>query len=274
MKHEQDHGDGADDRRAEHLPRAPGIRRPAPVAGEQDARDPERQHRRAQVVDRVLARAPARAHRAHDDDQRERAQRQVDEEDPAPRRGVGQRAAEQRAGHRGGRPRGADVALVLAALARREEVGDRGLAQRNQAARAHALQRPEGDQLAHRLRRPAERGPEQEDRDRDDEEPPPPVEVAQLAVERDGHRGREQVRGDDPREVLEPVQVGDDVRQRGRDDRLVERGEQRREHDRRERDENLTLGACFGGHRTNTLAAARGRTSHLVFASWGLRMYK
>ena len=106
------------------------------------------------------------------------------------RRGVGERAAEQRAGDGGGRPHRADVALVAAALARREEVGDRRLAERDQPARADALQRAERDQLRHGLREPAQRGADQEDRDRDDEQPPAAVEVAELAVQRDGDRGR------------------------------------------------------------------------------------
>jgi len=98
-----------------------------------------------------------------------------------------------------------DVALVAAALARREEVCDRRLAERDQPARADPLQRAEGDQLSHRLRQPAECGADQEDRDRDDEQPPAAVEVAQLAVERDRDRGREQVRRHDPAEVAEAL---------------------------------------------------------------------
>ena len=60
------------------------------------------------------------------------------------------------------------------------------------------------------------------------------VEVAELAVERADDGRREQVRRDDPREVLEPAEVADDRRQRGRDDRLVERREQHDEHQRAE----------------------------------------
>src|SRR5919201_5029093 len=38
--------------------------------------------------------------------------------------------------------------------------------------------------------------------------------------------------------MFEAVQIGDDSRQRGGDDRLVERGQQRGEHDAAERDED------------------------------------
>ena len=60
------------------------------------------------------------------------------------------------------------------------------------------------------------------------------VEVAELPVERPGDRRGEQVRGHDPREVRDPAEVADDRRQRRRDDRLVERGEQQHEEQRGE----------------------------------------
>ena len=43
----------------------------------------------------------------------------------------------------------------------------------------------------------------------------------------------EQVRGDHPGQVVQPAEVADDRGQRGRDDGLVERGEQHAEHQRR-----------------------------------------
>ena len=52
------------------------------------------------------------------------------------------------------------------------------------------------------------------------------------------------------------MQVVGDLRQRGGDDRLVERRQQRREHDRAEGDQDLALRASFGGHRTTTVAGA------------------
>ena len=103
-----------------------------------------------------------------------------------------------------------------------------------QAARAETLQRAERDQLGHVLRDPAERRADQEDDDRDLQRRLAAVEVAELPVERAGDRRREQIRGHDPREVLEPAEIADDRRQRRRDDRLVERREQDDEDQRAE----------------------------------------
>ena len=69
------------------------------------------------------------------------------------------------------------------------------------------------------------------------------VQVAELAVQRRHDRLRQQVRGDDPREVLEAAEVADDRRQRRRDDRLIERGEQHHEHEAREDDVDVARAA-------------------------------
>ena len=53
--------------------------------------------------------------------------------------------------------------------------------------------------------------------------------VGQLAVERHGDRGRQQVDRDDPRVQLVAVQIGDDLGQRGADDGLVEGAEEQSE---------------------------------------------
>ena len=62
------------------------------------------------------------------------------------------------------------------------------------------------------------------------EDPPAPVEVAELPVERDRRDTGEQVGREDPRVDVQPAEVGDDRRRRRRDDRLVERGEDRDQH--------------------------------------------
>ncbi len=86
------------------------------------------------------------------------ADRQVDVERPPPRQVVGEQAAEQRAEHRRHAEDRAERALVLAALAQRDDVGDqRGRGDR-QAAGAEALHRPPGDQPGH-VRRRARRRP-------------------------------------------------------------------------------------------------------------------
>jgi hypothetical protein len=82
-----------------------------------------------------------------------------------------------RSGPGGGRPHGADEALVAPALAGGEEVRDRRLRQRQQATGADALQGPKGHELAHGLGEGAQHRGGDEDRDREDEQPSAPVEI-------------------------------------------------------------------------------------------------
>ena len=56
------------------------------------------------------------------------------------------------------------------------------------------------------------------------------VDVGQLAVERRDRGRGQQIGGDDPGQVLEIGEMPADGRQRGGDDGLVERGEERRQH--------------------------------------------
>ena len=58
----------------------------------------------------------------------------------------------------------------------------------------------------------------------------PAVDVAELAVERRHRGGGEQVGGDDPGQVLDVAELAADGRQRGRDDGLVERRQEHRQH--------------------------------------------
>src|SRR5205085_9276192 len=85
---------------------------------------------------------------------------------------------------------------------------------------------------------PAEGGAREEEADGDEEERPAAVDVAELPVQRHGHRGREQVRREDPGVAREAAELADDPRQRGGDDGLVERREQERDHKPRVYDED------------------------------------
>ena len=168
------------------------------------------------------------------DEHRDHADRHVHVEDPAPREGLDEEAAEQRAGDAGDREHGADQAHVAAAVARRDDLGDDRLRADHQPARAEALQRAEGDQLAHRLAQARQQRAGQEDQDRGQEDGLAPVHVAELAVQRRRGRRRQQVGRHDPAQVVQPAEVADDRRQRGRDDRLVERGQEHAQHQRAE----------------------------------------
>ena len=97
-------------------------------------------------------------------------------------------------------------------------------------AAADALDGAEGDELTHVPGLAAESGPDEEDHDRAQEQVLAAVLVAELAPHLGGRGAGQQIRGDHPGQVAQPAEVADDRRQRGRHDRLVEGGQQQREH--------------------------------------------
>ena len=128
--------------------------------------------------------------------------------------------------------------------------------QHEQAAAAEALQGAGGDQEGHGGRRaPQSAEPARKMPDRDEHHGPAAVEVAELAVERRHDGGGEDVGGDHPAQVVEPAEVGDDGGQRGRDDGLVERGEQQQQADR-DHDEAGGAGGLGAGRRRGGRDAA------------------
>src|SRR6266576_3136483 len=184
----------------------------------------------AEPVDRVLLPDGPARHRHEDHGERETADRQVDVEDPAPARVVDNEPTDKRADDRGAREDRADQPLIAPAVPGRDDHPDHREGQREDPSGSDALNGAEDDQLPHVLRRTAEGRTEEEDHDRDDEEGLAAVDVAQLPVQRHGHGRAEHVRGEDPRVLRDPAEVGDDLRQRRCNDRLVERGEQQRHH--------------------------------------------
>ena len=107
-------------------------------------------------------------------------------------------------------------------------------------------------ELPHLLRQPGEHRADDEHDDREDVDRATAVEVGDLAVQR-GRRGRgQQVGGDDPGELVEAAELADDRRQGGRDDGLVERGEQHAEHQAADHHQDLPVGhvgRAGGGRR-------------------------
>ena len=88
-----------------------------------------------------------------------------------------------------------------------------------------------------------------------------PVHVAELPVDRRRDGRREQIRGDDPREVVQPSEVPDDRRECGRDDRLVERGEEHAEH---EGGEDHPNGRPGDGRSLLRPRSSRSRSGHAL----------
>ena len=204
--------------------------------------------------------------RARDDDQRDQRDGQRDEEHPAPVRVVGDVAARGRAEDRGDAEHRAGQALPAPAVRRRHEVADRGDRQRHQRAGAEALDPARDHELRHRLRGRADDAAGHEQDDAEDEEQPPAVHVGQAAVDRRRDRRGEHVGGEHPRVVLDAAEVGDDHRQRGGHDRLVERGEQHAQQHADDGDQRLAAGeqvairrVLTAGPRRSWRAGAGGR---------------
>ncbi len=145
---------------------------------------------------------------------------------------------------------GSEEALVLGALGGREDVGNDGKGHRGQRGGPEPLQAPEDDQLHHaaaeevaepRLTGHAAQGrADQKDDDAEQENRLAAVDVRELAVDRHHGGAGQQVSGGDPRVKVEAVEVGDDARQRGGDDGLVQR---RQKQAQQGADQNEDLGA-------------------------------
>src|SRR5271169_5392576 len=173
--------------------------------------------------------------------ERDGTDRQVDVEHPPPGQVVDEEPAEQRTDDARDPEDGTERALVPAPLARRDDVADDRLCQHYQAAAADPLDSAERDQLNHAARQPRQRRADQEDDDRGDEQVLSAVLVAELAPDRGGRRAREYVGGDYPGEVGQAAQVADDGRQGGGHDRLIQRGQQHRHHQRGVNDQQPAL---------------------------------
>ena len=215
------------------------------------------------VVDRVRAALGDARQRRRQHDQRQHAQRQVHVEDRAPRDVRGHEPAEQRAGHRRDAEDRAEQPGVAPAVRRRHDVPDRRLRADHQPAAAEPLDEPERDQLGHPLRQPAQRRAGQEQHQRALQHDLAPVEIAELAVQRRDRGHRQQVRRDDPREVLEPAELLDDRRQRGRHDRLIQRREQHHQHQAADHHQDAAVIEGFGGHQSSATRDA-GRTGQMT----------
>ena len=94
---------------------------------------------------------------------------------------------------------------------------------------AEALQGPEPDQLAHRLRHSGQRRSDQEDDDRGQEDVLPPVQIADLPPQWRGDRRAQHVGRDDPRDLVEPAELANDLGKGGTDNHVVEHRQEHRE---------------------------------------------
>ena len=184
---------------------------------------------------------------AHKHARRDDAERQVDPKDPRPRKMLDDEPAGERAEHRRKRPDAGEVALDAAALVRRIHVADDRHPRRLDGARADALNEPEHDE---RGQRPGEAA-----KQRAEKEHPEAPKHHRLAADAVGefaehHRRRrlgQQEGGEHPAIELQPAELADDLRHRGRDDRRLDGDHEIRSNYGGER--RPASGSC-GYHRT------------------------
>jgi hypothetical protein len=201
--------------------------------------------------------------RGADDNERNHRNRQVEIERPSPAEEVDEQSADERTDDAAHREDRALVAEPPAELPRRHDVGDDRHRQRAQPARADALDEPEHEELVDRLCDPAQHGADREDRDRGIEEPLAAIQVAELAHERQRSHLPDEVRGHDPRDARQPTQVVGDARQRGGDDRAVDRAQDHPELEPDEHDDQ----AAPRDHRRRLRGSRRARAEPARTAS-------
>ena len=160
------------------------------------------------------------------------ADRQVDEEDPAPVEPVGERAAEHGADGDGTADRGAPERDRGAARVPGEVLGDQGERRREHGRAAEPLKGAREIELEAAARDPAEERREREHGDARDEHAFAAEAIRERSVGEKQRRERECVRVEHPLELREAgVQVIVDARQRDLHDRDVDEQHERRAAD-------------------------------------------
>jgi hypothetical protein len=123
---------------------------------------------------------------------------------------IGEDSAEGRARRTRDHPHARDEALKFPAFARRDDLGYHRLCDDEEPAAPEPLQSTEKDELVERLRGTAERRGDDENDDRDDHRPSSAVDIAELPVYRRERRRRDEIRDDDPSQMIERVEIGRD----------------------------------------------------------------
>ena len=185
--------------------------------------------------------------------QGDHAHRQVEEEDPAPTRneqnlvGAREQATDERADEARHSEHREEIALVLGALARGEDVAHDRERQGHEATSAEALNRAEDRELVHRRREAGRERAHKEDADRDDEQRAATENVAELAVDGSRDRRRDQVGGRHPRLEAQAIEVVRDGAHRRSHDGLIERRQEHSRHQTEDHEEYLAVGHNAAG---------------------------
>ncbi|MNE19780.1 hypothetical protein D3C80_1128740 [compost metagenome] len=215
----------------QHLGTAPRMALADLGDAQQQCCQPDDHQHGAQVVDDRFALRNRQAHqRAMGHQPGTQAQRQVDQEHPAPGQVFGHVTAEHRAGHAGHGIHAAEIALIPAALPWRHDVTDDRLAHRNHPAGPDALEDSRQYQLFHALCHAAEHRRQGEQAHAEQHQLAPPVQVAQFAVDRHRHGHGHHVAGNHPGQQADVLELRGNGRHRNGDDGLVQRTEKDRQH--------------------------------------------
>jgi hypothetical protein len=221
----------------EDLDRCPGELMAAPLADREQARRRHRQQAGARQLEPLRPVRPGQPQAQRHDRERGHADRHVDVEDPAPARGLGDQAAEQRAAdqaepeqdRRDGVAAGGAALSAVGSVGRKVADDDHG--DTHQAAPAEPLHGAEDDELRHALRHCAQHRSGHEDGHGAQVDRLDPDGVGELAVQRlDGGAGQ-RVPGQQPGHVGDAAGRGEgprDVDGAGRHDRQVEDADQER----------------------------------------------
>ena len=227
---------------------------------DEQAEPRDAQHRARQVDAEVgspwLLHSPESQH----EDERGERDRDVDDKDHAPARGIDEPASESRADHEGdpapGRPL-PDRRAPSRTGERRREHGERGV---SQEGAGDPLDAAEDDQRGRVRRRRAQDRGDREERDPDPEDTQLAEDVAERAADEDEGPEREQVGVDDPLLRGEPAaEVVLDRLQRDIDDRPVDERHRRAEDARDERPAAQRARQGGGALHTPILRRAVGR---------------
>ncbi len=158
------------------------------------------------------------------------AQGQIDQEHPAPGQVFGHVTAEHGPGDAGHGVHAAEVTLIATTFARRHDVANDRLADRDHPAGADALKNPRQHQLLHALRHAAEQRGQGEQADAEQHQFATPVQIAEFAVDRHRHRHRHHVAGYHPGQQADILELRGNGRHRHGDDGLVQCTEENRQH--------------------------------------------
>ncbi|OIQ70904.1 hypothetical protein GALL_474820 [mine drainage metagenome] len=170
------------------------------------------------------------AHFRQQHGQRCKPERHVDPEDHRPMQVFGEDTAEDRSADTRRHPHAAEIGLVLAALARRHNIRNHGLHDRQNAAAAEPLQPARHDQHRHVRRQCAQYRARDEQAHGCDDHGAAAIDVAKRSEHRRDRGRRQEIGRDHPRQAGDIPELPTDGRQRRGDDGLVEGGQKHRQH--------------------------------------------